>query len=189
MKTIYWAQAPLDSFLNCTYNVNDFIRMHRCRHSKNQATNHAKQPTGFVSEWKHPVDGTPWTVEERKDDTASVSNQVHTLVKRSLSTNQSIRAIMSSGKRFSSRYLHFTWVTAEDNRHAISCAKRHLRRAVDRNYFKRINRVQASEKLTQDPPIHLLVGSKQAIAKVPREHLNHIVDRAWQAFLKQSSAS
>ena len=96
---------------------------------------------------------------------------------------------MSTGNRFSSRYLNFTWVNAEDNRHAISCAKRHLRRAVDRNYFKRINRVQANEKLTQDPPIHLLVASRQAIAKVPRENLNHIVDRAWQAFLKQSSAA
>ena len=43
-------KSKLDSPSDCTYNVNDFIRMHRCRHSKNQATNLAKQPTGFVSE-------------------------------------------------------------------------------------------------------------------------------------------
>ena len=42
-------KSKLDSPSDCTYNVNDFIRMHRCRHSKSQVINHEKRPTGFAS--------------------------------------------------------------------------------------------------------------------------------------------
>ncbi|MAV28517.1 MAG: hypothetical protein CMF43_01780 [Legionellales bacterium] len=109
------------------------------------------------------------------------------LAKQSLCSEQEIQAIRQKGQRCRDEYLSFTWIKAQENRHAISCSKRIVRRAVDRNYFKRINRVFATAPQTPPYNLHMLISARPALSQVDRGNIKQVVTNAWQLFRKKSS--
>jgi len=108
---------------------------------------------------------------------------VISLGKNTLSTEHEIKKVRRTGQKFSSEHLAFSWIEAQETKLAVSCSKRHLKRAVDRNYFKRINRVWAAK---QDN-VHLHIVALPEMASVPRKNYQQIIANSWHSYLKHSN--
>ena len=109
------------------------------------------------------------------------------LTKQSLCTEHEIQAVRHQGQRCRSEYLAFSWIKSADHRFAISCSKRIVRRAVDRNYFKRINRFFARTPQNTTRNLHMLISARPALSRVDRANIKQVVTSAWQLFQKESS--
>ena len=110
------------------------------------------------------------------------------MANNSKSKRNEVSAILGSGKRFVSRYVRFHWQADSETKIAIACAKKCMKRAVDRNYFRRINRAECRSRLNP-LKLRLLVVARSRIAEVPKKELGKVINEAWTSFLLQYKAA
>ena len=109
------------------------------------------------------------------------------MVKKTLRTQQEIKQILKHGLKYKQKYIEFLWrKTSQPYRYAISCAKYIIPRAVNRNYIRRLNRVQANTAPLNGLKIGLLIRIRPQLASVAKNQLNEVITQTWKSFCKQS---